>query len=129
MGAKNRLPHDHGNSLDAILKKMPGVENFSDAAATFQQLCDTTRLRIFWIICHSEECVSNIAAAVEMTDAAVSHHLRTLKMHGLIKNRRVGKEVHYSIAENDKAQLAHQMLDDYFRICCPAAHRKRDSKT
>lgn len=120
MAKKKALPHDHGDSLEAALRKMPDTENFSEAAATFQQLCDTTRLRIFWLICHSEECVSSIAAAVEMSDAAVSHHLRTLKMHRLIKNRRVGKEVHYSMAENDLARLAHRMLDDYLHMSCPA---------
>lgn len=122
MAKKKALPHDHGDNLDVILRRMPDTENFSEAAATFQQLCDTTRLRIFWLICHSEECVSNLAAAVEMSDAAVSHHLRTLKMHGLIKNRRVGKEVHYSMADNDRARLAHQMLDDYFHMSCPGCN-------
>ena len=117
--AKRTLPHDHGQGLDAVLRRMPDADRFSEAAATFQQLCDGSRLRIFWLICHSEECVSNIAAAVEMTDAAVSHHLRTLKMHGLIKNKRIAKEVHYSLADNDKARLAHQMVDDYFRMSCP----------
>lgn len=124
---KDSLPHDHGHrkSLEAVLRKMPEVDDFSDAADTFQQLADTTRLRIFWLICHVEECVTNIAAAVEMTDAAVSHHLRTLKSHALVKNKRVGKEVHYSIADNDRARLAHRMLDDYFRMTCPG----RDSFT
>lgn len=122
MAKQKTLPHDHGHTLDVILGKMPDGEKFSEAAATFQQLCDPTRLRIFWLICHAEECVSNIAAAVEMSDAAVSHHLRTLKMHGLIKNRRIGKEVHYSIAENDRARLAHQMLDDYFHMSCPGCN-------
>lgn len=122
MAKKKELPHDHGHSLDVVLRKMPDTEKFSEAAATFQQLCDTSRLRIFWLICHAEECVSNLAAAVEMSDAAVSHHLRTLKMHGLIKNKRIGKEVHYSIADNDKARLAHQMLDDYFHMSCPGCN-------
>lgn len=117
--AKKKLPHDHGHSLDVVLKRMPDPDQFGETAATFQQLADGSRLRIFWLICHSEECVSNIAAAVEMTDAAVSHHLRTLKMHGLIKNRRVGKEVHYSIGDNEKARLAHRMVDEYFHMSCP----------
>lgn len=119
MAKKNALPHDHGNNLDAVLQRMPDAEQFSEAAATFQQLCDASRLRIFWLICHSEECVSNIAAAVEMSDAAVSHHLRTLKMHRLVKSRRVGKEVHYSLGEGEKAQLAHRMADDFFHMNCP----------
>lgn len=119
MAKTKKPPHDHGNNLDVVLRRMPDADKFMEAAATFQQLCDASRLRIFWLICHSEECVSNIAAAVEMTDAAVSHHLRTLKMHTLVKSRRVGKEVHYSLAKNEKAQLAHQMTDDYFRMSCP----------
>lgn len=118
--AKKGLPHDHGHDLEAVLERMPDADSIGEAAATFRQLCDASRLRIFWVICHAEECVSNIAAAVEMTDAAVSHHLRTLKMHGIIKNRRIGKEVHYSLADNEKARLAHRMIDDYFHMMnCP----------
>jgi Predicted transcriptional regulators len=122
MAKEKKLPHDHGHSIDVVMRRMPDGEKFEEAAATFQQLCDPTRLRIFWLICHAEECVSNIAAAVEMSDAAVSHHLRTLKMHGLIKSRRLGKEVHYSLSESEKASLAHQMVDDYFQMTCPACN-------
>lgn len=122
MAKQKKLPHDHGRDFEAVLQHMPDSEHFLEAAATFQQLCDGSRLRIFWLISHAEECVSNIAAAVEMTDAAVSHHLRTLKMHGLIKSRRIGKEVHYSLADNEKARLAHRMIDDYFQMSCPGGH-------
>lgn len=114
--AKKKLSHDHSHDLETVLQNMPESDHFSDAAATFQQLCDGSRLRIFWLICHVEECVSNIATAVEMTDAAVSHHLRTLKMHNLIKSRRIGKEVHYSLEDNEKARLAYQMIDEYLHM-------------
>lgn len=117
---RKTLPHDHGQEIERILAHMPEHEDFLDAADTFQQLCDGSRLRIFWVLCHCEECVNNLAAAVGMSNAAVSHHLKTLKLHGLITSRRAGKEVYYSLAKTEKAQLIHKMVDDYFQMSCPS---------
>lgn len=114
-----KLLHDHGRNTEAVLKLMPDGNHFLEAATVFQQLADGSRLRIFWLICHVEECVSNIAAAVEMTDPAVSHHLRNLKQNALIENRREGKEMYYRLADNEKARLAHRIVDDYFQMSCP----------
>ena len=66
-----------------------------------------------------EECVSDIAAAVNMSSPAVSHHLRNLKQSGLIISRREGKEVLYTLAKTKEAILVHQMIDDIFEINCP----------
>lgn len=115
------LPHDHGEALREVLQRMPDEDSFITAAEVFSQLSDATRLRILWILCHSEECVTNIAAAVGMSDPAVSHHLRILKKTGIIKSRRVGKEVHYSLAQTPEAQLMHRMIDDVFEMNCPSA--------
>lgn len=114
-----QLPHNHGQALATILEQMPGIEEFSKAANLFQQLCDGSRLRILWLLCHCEECGINIAAAVGMSAAAVSHHLRNLKLSGLITSRRAGKEVYYTLADTITAQLIHKMVDDYFHIHCP----------
>lgn len=114
-----QMPHDHGQDIDTVLEKMPSEEAFAKAADTFQQMCDSTRLRILWLLCHSEECVYNIAATVNMSGSAVSHHLRTLKQTGLIRYRRVGKEVHYTLADTDEARLVHRMIDDIFEMNCP----------
>lgn len=116
---KQELPHNHNQNMDYLLDKMPDMDYFLDAASVFQQLCDGTRLRILWLLCHCEECGVNIAAAVGMTTAAVSHHLKTLKLHGLIKSRRAGKEVYYTLADTEKARLIHQMVDDFFQMTCP----------
>lgn len=88
-------------------------------ADTFQMISDATRLRILWVICHSEQCVHNIAAAVGMSPPAVSHHLRILKNSGLITNRRIGKEMHYALAESEEAHMVHQIVDEMFMIKCP----------
>lgn len=113
------LPHDHSQSTETLLKEMPDHELFLEAASMFQQISDGSRLRIFFLLCHCEECVYNIAAALGMTSASVSHHLKTLKLHGLITCTRVGKEMHYTLAKNEKAQLLHRLVEDYFQITCP----------
>ena len=113
------MPHDHGQEIEKVLMVMPSEKEFMQAADTFQQLGDGTRLRILWLLCHSEECVCNIAAAVNMSDSAVSHHLRILKQTGLLSYRRIGKEVHYTLADTAEAQLVHKMIDDLFAMNCP----------
>jgi len=126
MSAKRNPPHDHGGDLDRILSAMPETESFQRVADTFQLISDATRLRILWVICHSEQCVHNIAAAVAMSPPAVSHHLKMLKSSGLIKNRRIGKEMHYSLADTAEAQLVHQVVDEMFMIKCPTLGTVRE---
>jgi DNA-binding transcriptional ArsR family regulator len=116
---KKILPHNHGENIETVLNKMPDETHFSDASVVFQQLCDSTRLRILWLLCHCEECGINIAAAIGMSTAAVSHHLKSLKLSGLISSRRSGKEVYYKLADTQIANLTHQMIDDFFQIACP----------
>lgn len=116
---KKCLPHNHGQNVEKILDKMPDEKYFSDASAVFQQLCDGTRLRILWLLCHCEECGINIAAAIGMSTAAVSHHLKSLKLSGLISSRRDGKEVYYTLADTETAHLTHQMIDNFFQMTCP----------
>lgn len=114
----HKMPHDHGD-ITSVLETMPGKEICGKTADTFKQLSDGTRLQIFWLICHSEECVANIAAAVDMSAPAVSHHLRCLKQAGLIIGRRFGKEVRYSLADTEEAQLVHCIVDQLVKSKCP----------
>lgn len=64
------IPHDHGQPTENVLEHMPDPEQFVEAAAIFQQIGDGSRLRILWLLCHCEECVCDIAAAVGMSAAA-----------------------------------------------------------
>lgn len=116
---EHRLPHDHGQKMEQSPEDMPSVESFQTVADIFKQLGDGNRIRIFWLLCHCEECVTNISALVEMSSPAVSHHLRQLKTAGLITSRREGKEVYYKAAETDRAQLLHHMIEDLVEITCP----------
>ncbi|WP_395976648.1 ArsR/SmtB family transcription factor [Christensenella sp. MSJ-20] len=116
------LPHDHGQHTHEVLEQMPTPDSFAKVSDTFSLLSDSTRLRILWLLCHSEECVYNIAAAIGMSAPAVSHHLRALRQSGLIVNRRIGKEIHYTLAGTPEAELVHRMVDDIFQIQCPRRH-------
>ena len=114
------LPHDHGQPMELKLENMPSVGDFQTLADIFKQLGDGSRLRIFWLLCHCEECVVNLSAMVKMSSPAVSHHLKLLRAAGLIVNRRDGKEVYYTAANTEKVQLLHRMIEHLVEIACPA---------
>ena len=89
------LPHNHGGVFERGKEKMPGTEEFSTVADVFKKLDDPSRLKIFWLLCHCEECVINLSSLMEMSSPAVSHHLKVLRSAGLIVSRREGKDVYY----------------------------------
>ena len=113
------LPHNHDKNINRVLDNMPGNNKFADCAELFSQLGDPTRLKILWILCHSKECVSDIAAAVGMSRAVVSHHLQLLRKSDLVNAERVGQEIHYSLAASQEAKLLHQTIEAFFKITCP----------
>lgn len=113
------LPHDHGHAIEKKLDRMPGRETFQTVAEVFKLLDDSSRIRIFWLLCHCEECVVNISAMVEMSSPAVSHHLKLLKAYGLISSRREGKEVYYKAADTELVQQLHSMIEAMVQITCP----------
>lgn len=113
------LPHDHGPSSRNTLDHMPKNEEFLIISDIFKQMADPTRIRIFWLLCHCEECVINLSALMEMSSPAISHHLKQLRAGGLIVSRREGKEVYYKAAETSQAQLLHAMIEDMVKITCP----------
>ena len=115
------LPHDHGQPMERGLERIPSVDNFQTVADIFKQLGDGSRIRIFWLLCHCEECVINLSSMVSMSSPAVSHHLRQLKAAGLIVSRREGKEVYYKAADSAQAQLLHHLIEALVEIACPLA--------
>ena len=113
------LPHQHGSNEAKIRAHLPSREEVAGVAEAMKQLGDPTRLQIFWLLCHCEECVLNIAALMNMTSPAVSHHLRLLKGSGLIVSRREGKEMYYKTADTQLAQTLHRSIETIARITCP----------
>lgn len=115
------LPHQHGEGerLARLQVHLDHVDYFQTVAEAFRQLGDPTRVRIFWLLCHCEECVVNLSALMGMSSPAVSHHLKALKSGGLICSRRVGKEVYYRAADTGESRLLHQMTEQVMEIACP----------
>ena len=99
---------------------MPSESDFYTVSDIFRQLSDGNRARIFWLLCHCEECVINIASIVGMSSSAVSHHLKQLKFSGLITCRRDGKEVYYKAACTELAQALHAIIEKIVEISCPS---------
>lgn len=115
------LPHNHGEppSLDALRENLAAVQDFQAIADVFRQLGDTTRLRIFYLLCHCEECVTNIGALLGLSSPAISHHLRALRSAHLIQSRRQGKEVYYKVSGEKQSSLLHTMIEQVMEITCP----------
>ena len=112
------LPHHHGNDEERIISRLPSQETIDDVSILLKQLSDPTRLKIFWILCHMEECVINIAAIMDMSSPAISHHLRLLKACGLITSRRNGKEMYYKAADTEIVSELHYAIDKIAAITC-----------
>lgn len=117
--ARYALPHNHGEDIDKVLDKMPCLEDFQDIAFLFQQLGDPTRLKLVWLLCHSEECVCNLAVALGVSAPAISYHLKSLRQRKLITSRREGKEVFYTLSDTTQACLLHKTIDALFQVSCP----------
>ncbi len=119
MHEPSQLPHDHGGYFEHAPETVPKAEDFAVAAEIFKKLADSTRLRIFWLLCHCEECVINLSAIMEMSSPAVSHHLQQLKAAGLIVSRREGKEVYYRAASTPTCEELHRNIERIMEINCP----------
>lgn len=115
-----RLPHNHGKlSLDSHIAAVLEKENFQAAANIFKLLDDPVRLQVFWILCHSEVCVANLAYMLGITSPALSHHLKILKEGNILTSRREKKEVFYKASDSTTAKALHQALEQILSISCP----------
>ncbi len=81
-------------------ENMPQEEELYDLAELFKVFGDSTRIRILYVLFESEVSVSDIAECLNMTQSAISHQLRILKQNKLVKSRRDGKQMYYSLADD-----------------------------
>ena len=90
----------HENLVKIVNETMPDEEELYDLADLFKVFADSTRIRILFVLFESEVCVCDLAKVLNMTQSAVSHQLRILKQNKLVKNRREGKSIFYSLADD-----------------------------
>ena len=106
---------NHGDTVDKVKTDMLQDEKFADISDFFKVLGDSTRMKILWALDKSELWVCDIATLIGMTKSAVSHQLKVLKNNNLVKNRRNGKVVYYSLADShvqDIIEKAVEHLDE-----------------
>ena len=90
---------------------MPEEEKLYDLAELFKVFGDSTRIRILYALFESEMCVFDIAQLLSMTQSAISHQLRILKQARLVRNRREGKQIYYSLADDHVRTIIGQGMD------------------
>lgn len=100
----------HQDVVDMVKEKMPEVETLYDLAELFKVFGDSTRIKILWALDESEMCVCDIAGLLNMTQSAISHQLRVLKQANLVKSRRDGKVVYYSLDDEHVKAIFEQGL-------------------
>ncbi|MBQ9937134.1 MAG: helix-turn-helix transcriptional regulator [Oscillospiraceae bacterium] len=89
--------HAHEEIVNRVKDKMPKEESLYDLAELFKTFGDSTRIKILYVLFESEMCVCDISRLLNMTQSAISHQLKILKQNRLVKYRKEGKTVFYSL--------------------------------
>ena len=103
--------HAHEEIVERVRGQLPGEDTLYDLTELFRIFGDSTRIRILYVLLEAEMCVCDIAALLGMTQSAISHQLRALKNARLVKSRREGKTVFYSLADNHVKTIIDQGLE------------------
>ncbi|OFZ45729.1 MAG: transcriptional regulator [Bdellovibrionales bacterium RIFOXYB1_FULL_37_110] len=89
----------HQDRIDRASKQMPKTEVLFNLAELFKSFGDTTRIRILYSLFKEEMCVCDLCAFLGMTQSSISHQLRILKLSRLVRSRKAGKVVYYSLED------------------------------
>ena len=103
--------HVHDNLVHQIEDGMPSDAMMQNLAEFYKVFGDVTRIKILCVLPQDELCVCDLAEVTGMTQSAISHQLRTLKQMKLVKNRREGKTVFYSLADDHIQSILNQGLE------------------
>ena len=101
----------HENVVNDVKEKLPAEEMLYDLAELFKVFGDSTRIKILYVLLESEMCVCDIANLLNMTQSAISHQLRVLKQSQLVKFKREGKTILYSLADQHVVTILNQGMD------------------
>lgn len=103
--------HAHKDIVRSVMDEMPDEEKLYDLAELFKVFGDSTRVKILCVLFEAEMCVCDIAELLNMSQSAISHQLRVLKQSKLVKNRREGKTIFYSLADEHVRTIFDQGME------------------
>ena len=103
--------HAHDDIVKKVTDKMPEEELLYDLAELYKVCGDSTRIKILYVLFESEMCVCDISNLLNMSVSAISHQLRVLKQSSLVKFRRDGKTVFYSLADDHVRTIINQGME------------------
>ncbi len=103
--------HAHPDLIEKVKAEMPPEETLYDLAELYKVFGDSTRIKILYVLFEAEVCVCDLAQCLNMTTSAISHQLRVLKQSRLVKFRREGKTVFYSLADEHVRTILGQGMD------------------
>lgn len=103
--------HVHPEIIETVNSQIPDEKELYELADFFKVFADSTRIRILYVLKCSEMCVCDIAQTLNMTQSAISHQLRVLKQMKLVKNRREGKTIFYSLADEHITTILSQGIE------------------
>lgn len=101
----------HQDIINKVNTEMLDEDTLQDVSDLFKVFSDSTRIKIIFALFKSEMCVCDIAALLQMNQSAISHQLRVLKQSRLVKYRKEGKSVYYSLDDDHIKQIFHMALD------------------
>lgn len=101
----------HEDLLKIVSETLPEEEKLLDLSELFKVFGDSSRIRILFVLFEAEVCVCDLAEALRMTQSAVSHQLGILKRSKLVKSRRDGKSVFYSLADDHVRTIISQGME------------------
>lgn len=103
--------HAHEDIIKKVNTLMPEDECLYDLAELFKLFGDCTRIKILYVLFEAEMCVCDLAQLLGMTQSAISHQLRALKQSKLVKSRRDGKTIFYSLADSHVRTIINQGME------------------
>ena len=101
----------HEDLLKIVKDTMPDENELYDLAELIKVFGDSTRIRILFVLFEAEVCVFDLAEVLHMTQSAVSHQLKILKQNKLVKSRREGKSIFYSLADDHVKTIIAQGME------------------
>lgn len=104
----------HEDIVSIVKPDMPDDNVITDISEFFKVFGDSTRIRILWALSKNDMCVCDIAFLINMTKSAVSHQLKILKDYNLVKSKRNGKEVIYSLSDSHVKDIFEKAVEHLY---------------